>query len=316
MAAVSFRSFGPITVIPGNDGSRFPFCTTLFIDDHVKAVIDPGAGMQPLRPLCEKASIELVLNTHYHFDHIAFNYLFDTARILINEREAECFRNRRRIGALLGMTEVYGGQWVDAWLERIACPDAAQSPYSPQNNHKWWLSTMRLGGTYRGGDVMDFGTVAMHVIDAPGHSAGFCCFAFPDYGVVYAGDLDLTDFGPWYGGTDGDIDLFIASARRIGALDADWFITGHEKGIVSAEEFREKLDTFLRKIDERDHKILTCLDRPKGVDEIARCGVIYHTRFHVDAWIYMWNLIMVKKHLRRLLQQGRIIEADDKYVAA
>ena len=46
MAAVSFRSFGPITVIPGNDGSRFPFCTTLFIDDHVNAVIDPGAGIQ------------------------------------------------------------------------------------------------------------------------------------------------------------------------------------------------------------------------------------------------------------------------------
>ena len=80
--------FGPIRVIPGEDRCRFPYCTSLFIDDEVKVLIDPGAGLKTLTTLKQETSIDLVINTHYHFDHIAYNYLFDQARLLINEKEA------------------------------------------------------------------------------------------------------------------------------------------------------------------------------------------------------------------------------------
>ena len=100
--------FGPIRVIPGEDRCRFPYCASLLIDDEVKVLIDPGAGLKTLTTLKQKTSIDLVINTHYHFDHIAYNYLFDQARLLINEQEAPCFRERKNLGALLGMEEVYG----------------------------------------------------------------------------------------------------------------------------------------------------------------------------------------------------------------
>jgi hypothetical protein len=34
---------------------------------------------------------------------------------------------------------------------------------------------------------------------------------FPGEGIVYTGDIDLTSFGPWRFGADGDMDQFIKS---------------------------------------------------------------------------------------------------------
>ncbi len=312
----SHTSFGPITILPGENGSTFPFCTSVFIDGDTRVLIDPGAGPGPLQKLKAENHVDIVVNTHYHFDHIAYNYLFDGAKIFINEREGGCFRNRKHIGALLGMAEVYGDAWVNDWLERISNPDTKQSPYSPQNNHKWWLSSARINGTYAWGQTFDFGTVTMQMIGAPGHSHGFSCPYFPDYGLVYTADMDLTDFGPWYGGTDGDIDAFIDSARKIAGLDAEIFVTGHEKGIVNKGEFTRGLTTFLEKIEERDRKILARLTEARTLDEINAMGLIYAKKFLVDDWICMWNKIMLKKHLERLVKHGTVLKEGERYIAA
>jgi hydroxyacylglutathione hydrolase len=313
MSGFAKTEFGPLKVIPGENGSRFPFSSTLFIDDDVKVVIDTGAGSKAMRELKEKQRIDMVINTHYHFDHMAYNYLFDESKILINDREAECYRDRSRIGFLLGMVEVYGEEWADAWLDRIANPDTEQTPYSPQNNHKWWLSSARVDEEYSWGDIIDFGRTKAHVIGTPGHSEGFCCMYFPDLGVAYVADFDLTAFGPWYGGTDGDIDLFIESCRNIAQLDAKYFITGHEIGILEKNDFKIGLDKYLHQIEKRDSLILSKLSEPLTLEDVADMGLIYGKKFHEDAWVAMWNHLMTKKNLLRLVRNGKVKLVDNKY---
>ncbi|MEA3223347.1 MAG: MBL fold metallo-hydrolase [Thermodesulfobacteriota bacterium] len=308
------NQFGPIRVIPGEDRSGFPYCTSLFLDDDIKVLIDPGAGYQRLSKLKKEVNVDIVINTHYHYDHISYNHLFDDSQILINEKEAGCFRDRKILGSFLGMEEVYGKAWVDEWLKRIADPNTRQSPFSPQNNHNWWCSTARVDGEYKWGDVMDFGKIKMHILGAPGHSGGFSCMFFPDYGVIYVADLDLTAFGPWYGGSDGDIDLFIESCRKIERIDAQFFITGHEVGIVSKKEFQEGLNTFLDTIEKRDATLISLLSKPLTLEELVDYGVIYGHKYHVDAWVYMWNYIMTKKHLYRLKKQRRVSMIGDKFI--
>jgi len=313
MTGFAKTEFGPLKVIPGENGSRFPFSSTLFIDDDVKVVIDTGAGSKAMLDLKERQRIDMVINTHYHFDHIAYNYLFDESKILINDREAECYRDRRKIGKLLGMVEVYGEKWVDGWLERISNPDSKQSPYVPQNNHKWWLSSARVDEVYSWGDILDFGRTKAHVIGAPGHSEGFCCMYFPDLGVAYVADFDLTAFGPWYGGTDGDIDLFIESCRNIAELDAKYFITGHEIGILGKDDFKIGVDNFLHRIEKRDSLILSRLSEPSTLEALADMGLIYGKKFHEDAWVAMWNYLMTKKNLLRLVKNGKVKLVDNRY---
>ena len=281
----------------------------------MKVLIDPGAGSRRLTELKQKHHIDMVFNTHFHFDHIAYNYLFDESRILINEKEAPCFRDRRAIPPVIGIEEVYGKGWVNGWLQRIADPTTEKSPYSPQNNHEWWLSTARLDGEYKWGEVLDFGKTKMHVIGAPGHSGGFSCMYFPRYGAIYVADLDLAPFGPFYGGSDGDIDQFISSCREIENVDAEFFITSHEMGILSKEEFRTGMNGYLAVIEERDKKILSVLSAPLSLEEVALRGLIYGRKYHVDAWVYMWEFITIKKHLRRMEQQQRVSRIGDRFVA-
>jgi glyoxylase-like metal-dependent hydrolase (beta-lactamase superfamily II) len=264
----------------------------------------------------QEASIDLVMNTHYHFDHIAYNYLFDQARIIINEHEAPCYRDKKYLASLLGMEEVYGPAWVDGWIARIADPATKQSPFSPQNRHEWWLSASRVDEEYRWGDVMDFGKTRMQVIGAPGHSKGFSCLNFPDQGVMYVADLDLTSFGPWYAGSDGDIDCFIASCEKIGAIDCDCFVTGHEKGTLNRKDFLAGLDRFIEIIDERDRKILSVLQKPLSLKEIVDQGLIYGRKYQVDAWIYMWEFLMIKKHVRRMIAGGLLRDLGDRFIMA
>lgn len=301
-------------MIFGQDKSRFPFCTSVFLDDDIKVLIDPGAGLQPLYELKTKVDIDMVINTHYHFDHISCNYLFERSQIFINEKEAACFRDRRVLGTLLGMEEVYGKVWVDEWLKRIADPKTEQSPFSPQNNHQWWLSTSRIDGQYKWGEVFDFGKTRMHALGTPGHSSGFSCMYFPEYGVIYTADLDLTAFGPWYGGSDGDIDLFIRSCKEIENIDAESFITGHEIGIVGKAEFSSRLKKFVGIIEKRDELIVSLLTKPLTMNELVIKGPIYGRKYHVDAWVYMWECVMIKKHLQRLVAQHRVAMTDDKFV--
>lgn len=305
--------FGKIKVIQGQNHGRFPFCNSLLIDDGIKVVIDPGAGLEPMRILREEMDIDLVINTHFHFDHITYNYLFDRSRILINEKEGECFRDRREILKRLGMTDYYGDAWTQGWLGRISRPDSVQSPYTPQNRHEWWLSTARLDGTYQWGEVMDFGATRMEVIGTPGHSAGFCCLYFPGEGVVYTGDIDLTSFGPWCFGADGDFDQFVKSAEIIANLDAGAYITGHEAGIVNRDDFRTALKQYLDIIDKREARIMAALAEPLSFAHLCDLGLIYGKKFLADEWVRAWDALTVRKHLDRLSLKGIITFDSGRY---
>ena len=306
---MSIQDLGHIKVILGENGGRFPFCNSILIDDSVQAVIDPGAGLQQLRAINENNNIEIVFNTHVHFDHIVFNYVFDQSRIMVNEKESIYFTDRRKFIEDFGANQVWGDEWVSQWLEQTRRPEGLNSK-TLAHRHEWYLSMARLDGTYRWGDVFDFGQVRMEVIPAPGHSPGFNVMYFPLQGVVYCSDIDLTAFGPW----GEDYDQFIASARRIAQLDADTFVTGHESGIVSKNDFITRLDQYLEGIDRRDKVLLGKLSRPKTQDEIIKDGTFYGPRIFKDEFVYCWEWYIVRQHLQRLLKQGLVKIENGHYV--
>ena len=91
---------------------------------------------------------------------------------------------------------------------------------------------------------------------------------------------------------------------------------GHERGVLNRKDFLDGLDRFIAVIDERDRKILSVLQKPLSLTEIAERGLIYGRKYHVDAWIYMWEFIMIRKHVQRMVGQGRILDLGDQLIAA
>jgi hydroxyacylglutathione hydrolase len=302
------KDFGRIKVISGDNGGRFPYCNTLYIDDAVQTIIDPGAGLHQLQEINQRKSIDLVLNTHVHFDHIVYNYVFDQARIMVNELEAIYFRDPREFVRASAVAEALGEEWINIWPERIRQPNGPQSPYTPFFRHDWHLSLARLDGTYRWGEVFDLGHTKMEVIAAPGHSPGFSVMYFPQEGIVYCGDIDLTSFGPLCQ----DSDQFIESAHRVANLDADIFITSHESGVVSKSEFVSRLDKYLDVLVIRDQKLLDNLVAPITFEEIVKMGIFYGPRIFKDQFLYCWEWAMAKEHLRRLIKQGLVVSENGK----
>lgn len=300
------RRFGKIRVIPGGDDSKYPACTSLLIEDDIRTIIDPGCRKDSILEILEEGPVDRVINTHYHFDHIKNNYLFEESEIWLNYRESPCFKDVINIARIGGIVEVFGEEKGREWADNLENYPVTNARPTSFNDIRWLLSSKRLDGTYKWGDEIDFGNTKAVALAAPGHSMGCTCFFFPHERVVYTADYDFTGFGPFYGGSDSDIDAYIQSLVSLVDLEADFFITSHEAGILTLNELMEALPGYLDKIDERDKIVSERLKKGMSIDEIAREGVCYSKRALKDPFVFMWENIIVKKHARRLVSSGMI----------
>lgn len=303
---------GNVYVIKGkmmrfSSGLSFIPANTLFINDTEKAVIDPASDLEILKKLSEQFSIEHCIFSHYHFDHSFSYYLFGDAIKYIHKVERNNYPFFKQLVRTLiflyyPWKEVYNylltrdffSGWRILWEIRML-----------------WLWPNKK---FRDGDILEIGTTRIEVIHAPGHSKGHTCFYFPDEKILYSADYDLSSFGPWYGQRDSDIDELIASIEKIKKMDISILVTGHHKGVVTEEIF-ERLDDFLRIIDEREERILNLLDSRKTVRGLFNKEIIYSTTdVKKDNFLSKSAQLMIKKHLKRMQKKGLVKKRFGKWV--
>ncbi len=163
------------------------------------AVIDPGMGSEHLLDAlqAEKLRLELVLNTHGHFDHVYCDGYFTSktgARLLIHEADVPLLQKMPEFARYYGFS--------------VADP--------PQPD-----------GFFRDGDILRVGDLAVRVYHTPGHSAGGVCLHVGD--ALFSGDTLLAGS---VGRTDipgGSYEELIASIREklLRLPDATVVYTGH-----------------------------------------------------------------------------------------
>src|SRR5450756_2237251 len=73
---------GEIVFIRGANKGRFPNAHCLFIDDEVPTVVDPASRPEELERLDREKGIRLVINSHYHVDHVRYNGLFPNLSLI------------------------------------------------------------------------------------------------------------------------------------------------------------------------------------------------------------------------------------------
>ena len=243
----------------------------------------------------KKSPIDIIINSHYHEDHFAFNYLFPEAELYVHENDAQCFSSAERILECYG---VYGSKNQQYWLDYII----------NNFNYRERVPAKELAD----GDILDFGKTKLDVIHTPGHTEGHSCFYCADEGVLFMGDLDLTPFGPWYGDAVSDIDATIKSVRRLLQYRADIYVTSHESGIIKGD-INKLAQSYLSVIEERDEKILKFLDKPRKIYEIVNQWLIYKKPREPREFYLFMEDAMVKKHLDRLVKNGKVDFTDDEY---
>ncbi|MFS0776414.1 MBL fold metallo-hydrolase [Neobacillus sp. 3P2-tot-E-2] len=279
------RQIGPIMIIEGANKSKVPFSRSLYINSKDKVLIDTGADPAELRALDDQYGVELVVNTHYHPDHTLHNHLLQDAEKWINPLEFETIQSIEGIARGNGVFQEWGPEGVEALRKQLPM--------------EWVQNLGEISGTYQY-DEYNFSGVKVNFLHTPGHTIGYTCPYFPELGVVYVGDFDMTAFGPWYFGTDGDIDAFISSSSRLLELDAETYITGHQKGVFTKQEFTEAMGKFLSIIEKRDKVIEKYVRQGMNFEELTNIGIFYPKQMLEVMILKTWERSGIRKHLQRL----------------
>lgn len=285
------EKFGCISFIPGPRDGRYPSCNSLFIDDELKAVIDPGSDEKELLKI-SSLKPGLVINSHYHEDHRTYLNMFSDSGLLIHAAELPCYIS---INSLLDYYGLLGRRHEQAWREVLV----------NQFNYRERVPT----GEISDGELIDFGATQLRVIHTPGHSPGHCCFHFPREGILFLGDLDMTSFGPWYGDRVSDIDQTIESVQRIQEIEAQIYISSHAP--VIRGDISQLARAYISVIERREERLIEYLFRPRTLDEIVEQWICYGKYREPDYFFEFGERSLMKKHLERLEKHGIAEHSED-----
>jgi glyoxylase-like metal-dependent hydrolase (beta-lactamase superfamily II) len=295
-APLEVRAFGPIKFIPGKKGGRYPYCHSLVIEGEETWVVDPAGDKDYLRRLARTRRVTGVFISHFHEDHQKYNYLFPEARFYVPAAEVEAFRSVEAALDFMGLDDPQAREY---WGEIMV----RQFNFRPLEN----LFPYQPGQRFRQGEI------TLEVIPAPGHTPGHSCFYFPEQELIFLADVDLTPFGPWYGDKTSSLEDFETTLERLASFEARTYITAHEQGVFSREEFQSALPAYRQTIAARDDRILEMLKTPKTVKQLAHRHFFYGKPKDPPFIYHHIESQMLNRHLERLLNQGRVSQTDGAY---
>jgi len=259
-------------------------------------LIDPGSDRERLIQLRDDPGVEAVWLTHWHEDHLMHLDLFDGLPLLVSEPDA------------LPLTD------LNVFMDAYGMEDADERTY--------WRSVLKEQFHFRsrkptqflcGGEIIQLKSGPVEVVATPGHTPGHLSFFFQAQRVLLLGDYDLTAFGPWYGDRDSSIHETVASINRLRDVPARIWLASHEDGVFE-EDPGVRWDRYLTVIDEREKKLIERLQTPQTMDEIVAAWIVYGRPREPKAFFEFGERVLMKKHLTKLMNEGRVVKDGRHYV--
>ncbi len=263
-----------------NDG-RFPFSYSFLLKGKQNILIDAGAGKEVLKNLLEEVGIDLILISHPHGDHFAHLSVLPDIPVVVPRMRWETVRSFDLLGKRFIPDDNAVRKVWRTFMETVL----TAKPFEPE-------------GTYREGDTFSTGDHELVAISTPGHTADHFSFLEVRSGTVFAGDIDLTPFGPWYGHEESAIEDFLFSLERLKNLKGKILTTSHFSAV--AAPYEEQLDRYGEHIGRRDEAIRSLYDRGLSLDEMVAHSPIYNGHPHLPELLAYFEKVMIKKHLSRM----------------
>ena len=189
-------------------------------------LIDTGPGIDDVRrAVTALTDLDvLVVNTHYHWDHVGGNNGFDD--IAIHELGAEKLRRGPDM-AKLEPYAAYTRRMLDRFGEFSVTDEEFFGFLSDETTPRplpddfdfatWTIPPTIPTRLLQDGDRLDLGGRALQVLHTPGHTPDSICLFDEDNGLLFGGDTYNT--GPIYAHLpDSDVDAFARSTARIAEL--------------------------------------------------------------------------------------------------
>jgi glyoxylase-like metal-dependent hydrolase (beta-lactamase superfamily II) len=290
-----------VHLVRGENGARFPEANTLLIDDEILTLVDAGSSMEnisgTLRDLNHEISdIQRIVLTHFHIDHKG--YAADIQKIADCELMCHPLAETgvRTFKGLIDFYGIKGHKYYDAWESYIAL------------RFRHVMGNYNVTSNFTDGKTISCGENELIPIHLPGHTIDHTCFGINGYDIIFLTDIDLTNFGPWYGNKVSDIEDFKKSVEQVIDINPKVGISSHLINLVT-DDIEERLRKFRGVFDEREKRVLDNIDR--GIDTIEKLSLepTIYPRIPMDIF-YFFEMFMLEKHIELLKKRGEIIEED------
>jgi glyoxylase-like metal-dependent hydrolase (beta-lactamase superfamily II) len=287
-------------------GGSFPRCNTLVVIGDEVLVVDPGCSIEDLRRFLAEMEFSLsdvgtVVLSHIHPDHIvhaARIQRLSKCRIAANEITAPLFNNKERMKEFLGF---HKANPVRPLWERLV-------------NQKMYgaLDDGRVDEILSDGDKFSNGGVTLRMLHTPGHTPDHMCVELLEQNLVFAADIDLTEFGPYYGHPNSSIGQFRNSIHILKERQYAGLVSGHlDEPLVV--EYAQALDAYERQIDLREDLVLLAVqDGATSIPEITVNPIIYPSL--TDPVYLQFETWMIEHHVESLEEKGMIEKRNNRFV--
>ena len=284
-----------IFYLPGENKSRFPYCACLYLKGtKMRVLIDAGMGTNNLAP-AKEMGIDLLILTHCHIDHRLTRSEIVDVPVWCHAAEAEFFKDREYFFKSMGLKR--------SNLELDGLFDFSNGAFG-----------IEVDRQLTDGEGIDLGGITLETIHTPGHTPGHMAFFIPEHDLLFAGDIDLTPFGPFYGHDFADISDFLSSIDRLKQIPAKMVVSGHAGPF--SENLSEKFNAYGEVIHSRDRLLLKNLSRPKSIENFRGSNLFYSSYPDFPDLIRWFELVHIEKHLKRLASMGKARQEEDMWVRA
>jgi cyclase len=165
-----------------------------------------------------------IINTDHHRGHIIGNQYFPMATVIAHEF---AWKNMKSYG------DSFRTRLLNLYRNRM--PEAAEE----------WQQNLKIREpeiTFSGRTILFKGDKEIHLLPLGGHTPATTVVYLPEDGLLFAGDLVVTDRPPFL--SQGDTKEWLTALTYLRKLQYDVLIPGH--GELSGKEATEKMSEFLR----------------------------------------------------------------------
>jgi len=284
-----------IYYLPGENNSRFPYCACLYLrGKKLRVLIDAGMGPKNMAPV-KKLGIDVLILTHCHIDHRLTRAEIMDVPVWCHEKEEVFFSNRDHFFTAMGFKR--------SGLDLNELFDFAHGMFDTKIDRRLIE-----------GERIDLGGITLETIHTPGHTPGHMAFFIPEHELLFAGDIDLTPFGPFYGHDFADISDFLDSIEKLRQIGSKMVVSGHAGPFK--DHLPERFRAYGEVVHSRDRLLLEKLSRPKSIEDFKGSNLFYKTYPDFPDLIRWFELVHIEKHLSRLAGLGKVTLENDMWIGA
>ena len=277
--------------------TRMPFSPTPDVSMYVikgddkTAIIDTGIGdktsiLAAKKIIGELGGLDLIINTHEHFDHFAGN-------VKIKE-----FANAN----LNANVSVAAHEFAASIIENpmILAPKKGKNTYL---NFLSKLEPTKVDIGLKGGEIIDLGSIKLRVIHTPGHAPGHVCLYAEQEKILFSGDQVIGIGTPYVGkegSKNGGMSDYIKSLKNLLDLDLKLLLPAH--GPISKKPHKKIKETMDHKLV-REKEILNALKSgEKTIEQLIK------ETYKLNETIMLKGSIL--GYLSKLKQENKVVEVE------